>query len=126
MGSIASLRGRTITEISGDFNSDRITFELDNGEKYIMEHYQDCCESVKIHDIYGYLRGLIGQTVEDAYMSSENLPQASESGTLTRFTIRTPNDLVIITWHGYSNGYYSEGVSFYKDGANRWDDEDEG
>lgn len=117
---IESIVGHVITEIVGGESSDRITFELDNGEKYIMEHQQNCCESVSIHDIYGDLRGLVGQKVEETDEAVEDLTEDCESGTMTRFIIRTNEQTVQITWHGYSNGYYGEGVSFYKEGGSRW------
>ena len=118
--SIKDIIGQTITEIIGGEDSESITFELANGEKFIMEHHQACCESVSINAVNGDLRGLIGHVVEEADYATEELTEDCESGTKTVFTIRTPEQTVQITWHGYSNGYYGEGVSFYKEGGRQW------
>ncbi len=119
---IEVIKGQVITEVrvrGGEFN-DRIVFTLENGDEWVMEHCQDCCETVSIHEIYGDLQSLVGQTVDYASSVSGGIDDdddydVCQSGTVTRFSINTRNGLVVVTWHGFSNGYYSEGVSFYKD-----------
>lgn len=114
---IKNIEGQVITDVRGDESTNRIVFTLENGDEWVMEHCQNCCETVSIHEIYGDLQGMVGQTVDYASSVSEGINDEEDcrSGTVTRFSIMTSNGLVMVTWHGYSNGYYSEGVSFYKD-----------
>jgi hypothetical protein len=61
---IQELIGKTISKI--DKESDRIEFTMSTGEKYLMYHNQDCCESVTIEDIIGDLNDLIGNPILEA------------------------------------------------------------
>ena len=125
--SIKELEGKILKNI---IESDSIIFECESGERYIMEHQQDCCESVYIEDITGDLQGLIGQPIilaeeveneeywgskfsgEDWNNKNEDGEYYPESHTWTFYKISNIHTDVTIRWFGESNGYYSEGVDF--------------
>jgi len=111
----SDLVGKTITEVVGGEGDDQIDFLTSDGEQYRMLHYQDCCEYVSVEDVAGgELTDLVGETILEAYETSQEDPNASESGTWTFYTIRTMNHTLTIRWYGESNGYYSESVDFEK------------
>ena len=93
-------------------------FKTDSDEEYVMFHEQDCCESVYIEDICGDLNDLLNSPLlisEEA--SNEEEPKLSyepESYMWTFYKFATIKGSVTIRWFGESNGYYSEGVSFFK------------
>ena len=60
---INELIGKTLVEIKISDSKDEIIFICDEGTKYRMFHYQDCCESVTIDDINGNLNDLIGTPI---------------------------------------------------------------
>jgi hypothetical protein len=101
---------------------DQLRFTTEDGEVYLMFHDQDCCESVGIEDINGDLSDLVGFPV---LMAEERVGERPvdrplepnsyvDSETWTFYRISTIRGTVVIRWHGESNGYYSEGVSFEK------------
>ena len=107
------LEGQTLAEVyrvSDD--SDELVFVTTEGVEYRMRHHQDCCEHVYISDIVGDLSDLIGEPLTIASKRSGDIPDAGESGTWTFYAFATRKGYVDIRWNGYSNGYYSEGVSF--------------
>lgn len=115
----SDLQGKTLKSVTGEVGGERIEFECEDGKKYILMHYQDCCENVAIEDIAGDLADLVGVPIllaEEA--SSEDDPPGykhdyqPESQTWTFYKLRTIKGSVDIRWHGTSNGYYSEHVSF--------------
>ena len=112
------LTGKTLVKVTK--SEDNMTFECSDGTKYNMYHGQDCCERVYIEDITdGWEAMLTEAKVISAYESSNrNLtPPAGrgyESYTWTFYRIITDKGCVVIRWFGESNGYYSEGVSFYE------------
>jgi len=119
---IKELIGKTLTKIDVDMEQDEITFTCDNGDKYKMYHYQDCCESVIIDDINGDINDLIGLPIlvaEESTNENENpfdftIPEYQESFTWTFYKLATIKGYVDIRWYGDSNGYYSESVDFEK------------
>jgi len=121
MTAFSSLKGKTLKNVTRIGNS-QIIFETKSGERYIMHHIQDCCETVEIDDVCGDLKDLIGQkiTLAEESCSREN-PRgkedaefmAFESETWTFYKISTAKNSVTITWRGSSNGYYSESVDFH-------------
>ena len=112
------LEGKVLTDVSVNKDTDlndHIVFTLDNGDKYILVHEQDCCESVTIEDICGDMADLTGLVIFAEEVSGETRGK-HEDGTYTWtfYRIGTAKGDVTIRWYGTSNGYYSESVSFGK------------
>lgn len=116
--------GKTIDQISY-LNDEVVTFETSDGKKYRMFHDQDCCETVKIHDIVGELESIVGspliraeeesiQDIEDGDASNwpadVPVPAYLESYSWITYWFETAKGKVRIRWCGESNGYYSEAV----------------
>jgi len=116
---IESLVGKTLTSVENK-DDNEIVFTSDDGDKYIMCHYQDCCESVTVEDICGDLDDIVGSpilTAEEStsYANPEGInPEDQDSFTWTFYKIATNKGSVTIRWYGESNGYYSESVDFSK------------
>ncbi len=111
----ASLKGKTLDRIEGlDAGGDHVTFATSDGERFVMYHRHDCCESVTINDVCGDVGLLIGAPILEAYESTnqDNPPEDADSFTWTFYVLRTERGTVTIKWLGESNGYYSEGVDF--------------
>jgi hypothetical protein len=119
---ITELLNKTIAEVKGAVDDDKMRFVLDDGTTYLMDHYQNCCEDVRIEDITGDLNDLIGSPVllAEEVTSREDPPdvknddQYRESFTWTFYKLATIKGAVTIRWYGTSNGYYSEDVSLKK------------
>jgi len=109
------LQGKTCTKVEQKGN-DEIHFTLEDGRTFMLYHSKDCCESVVIEEVAGDYADLVGTPIllaEEA--SSTDCPpgsQAINSDTWTFYKLRTIKGSVDIRWHGSSNGYYSERVSF--------------
>lgn len=117
----STLVGKTLRFVVQE-GTDQLRFTTEDGEVYLMFHDQDCCESVGIEDINGDLSDLVGFPV---LMAEERVGERPvdrplepnsyvDSETWTFYRISTIRGTVVIRWHGESNGYYSEGVSFEK------------
>jgi hypothetical protein len=114
------LKGHILKKVVGKIGGDQVLFELDNGEKYGLQHADDCCESVDIEDICGNLDDLIGLPIllAEESTNSEKHPDGvileyePESFTWTFYRLQTEKGFVTIRWYGTSSGYYSESVSF--------------
>ena len=102
-----------------------LLFTTSEGERYLMYHSQDCCESVTIDDICGELDDLVGSPIVMAEQSTnanenpENMVRPDESDEYkdesflwTFYRIATARGTVVIRWYGSSIGYYSESVDF--------------
>lgn len=124
MKSFEDLKGKTllrIDKLSSDYDGDSIVFTLDNGDRYRLFHYQDCCECVYVEDICGDLDDLIGTpiTIAEEAQSGDN-PEGyapsdyQDSFTWTFYKLATIKGYVTIRWYGESNGYYSEAVDWEK------------
>lgn len=119
--SISELLGKTLVSIErvNEFG-EKLRFLTDTGEKYLMYHDQNCCESVSIDDIVGELDDLIGSPITFAEESTNrNDPKVEDdwtddSHTWTFYKFATIKGFVDIKWYGSSNGYYSESVQFVK------------
>lgn len=118
---VDALLGKTLARI--ERTGDELRFVVDEGEQYRMYHDQDCCESVTIDDIIGNLDDLVGAPLLMAEeVSSEGEPPPTgdyvpESYTWTFYKFATVKGYVTIRWYGTSNGYYSESVTFRREGA---------
>lgn len=113
---VSSLLGKTLTQCyQGSYDSgDAIYFIVDDNERYVMYHDQDCCEYVTIEDIVGDLQDLIGSPLLEAEESSNSGDVEEGYGdtfTWTYYKFGTIKGHVNIRWYGSSNGYYSESVS---------------
>jgi hypothetical protein len=116
----ADLQGKMLKSVVVSDDKERIEFECADGRKFALYHSQDCCESVVVDDVSGDLADLIGTPIllaEEAV--SDNPPEPPEgctkfdnSNTWTFYKLRTIKGSADIRWHGSSNGYYSESVSF--------------
>jgi len=108
------LVGKVLTKVE-NISDDQIIFYEENGDRYILYHSQDCCESVTVEDIIGDLDDLVGVPIlmadEAKNYSSED---SGDSETWTFYKLATIKGYVTIRWYGTSNGYYSEEVSFRK------------
>ena len=121
---VSDLIGKTLTSVEVNEDKDEITFVTTEGEKYLMYHSQDCCESVTVEDICGDLKDLVGTPIVKAEESSSDIwPEGvkdnrdkydDESFTWTFYNFATIKGYVTIRWYGSSNGYYSESVDFVK------------
>jgi hypothetical protein len=122
MEQFEDLKGKTLTTVKRNSDGDdQITFTGDDGSEYILYHSQDCCESVRIEDICGDLKDLVGSPIRYAQEVSstdkddfKKQSDYDESFTWTFYKIGTIKGSVTIRWYGTSNGYYSERVSFKK------------
>lgn len=97
---------------------DALLFVAETGEEFKFAHSQDCCESVSIEDIDGDLQDLVGFVLtmaEEVEGSQEPRQQdyPDESFTWTYYKFATRKGYVTVRFYGSSNGYYSEGVSFW-------------
>lgn len=122
---ISALVGKTLKEVR-QFDNEQLRFVVDAGEEYLMNHQQECCETVVIADICGELDDLVGSPIvraEERSQSGEgsaNWPaEAGEypdcdhgSWTWTFYELATNKGSVTIRWCGTSNGWYSERVDF--------------
>jgi hypothetical protein len=128
MADFSELVGKTLTDARQE--GDQLVFVTEDGETYRMFHSQDCCESVFIESIVGDLADLIGSPIVKAEeaSNSEDPPRVDpdfpsyvdESYTWTFYKLATAKGYVDIRWYGSSNGYYSEGVDFKRDGEKEW------
>jgi len=115
-----NLKGKVLREVAVE--DYEIRFVTVDGEVYRMFHHQDCCESVYVESVVGDVEDLIGEPilVAEEVTSYEN-PEGfeseyQESFTWTFYKLATRKGYVDIRWYGESNGYYSESVSFEKNG----------
>jgi hypothetical protein len=114
------LKGKIIKKIDINRDNEEIIFEISDDEKYIMYHYQDCCESVSIEDICGDIEDLLNSEIllAEEVFSNENPEntiienEGRESFTWTFYKLSTIKGSVTIRWYGTSNGYYSESAIF--------------
>lgn len=115
MNNIRDLEGKTLINIKA--TEEEILFETSEGEEFRMFHTQECCESVTVEEIVGDLSDLLNTPVLFAEERTStdprpNQPVIDDCFTWTFYEIRTIKGSVTIRWFGYSNGYYSERVSF--------------
>ncbi len=100
--------GRVFTSVTPD-----MVFTRDDGVTFRFEHEQDCCESVWLESVVGDLADLVGEPLTMAEVSTQDRPEAPESGTWTFYKFATRKGFVDVRWCGESNGYYSESVNLF-------------
>lgn len=106
---------KSVTRGDSPHEDESLWFETVDGEKYMMRHDQNCCESVSIEDIAGDLDWLVGSPILSASERSEEPPNEGwDSATWTFYVFETVKGSVTIRWFGSSNGYYSETASLHK------------
>jgi hypothetical protein len=114
------LKGKVLKEATVEDRE--IRFVTVDGDIYRMFHYQDCCESVYVESVVGDVQDLVGEPILVAEeVTSHDNPEGfeseyQESFTWTFYKLATRKGYVDIRWYGESNGYYSERVSFEKNG----------
>jgi hypothetical protein len=115
------LRGETLKSIEGcEIGSESVIFTCENGKRYRLYHYHDCCETVSLNDIAGDISDLIGVPLEIAELVVSNDDPVGalvdsdyrDSFTWSFYKLATKKGYVTLRWYGESNGYYSETVRF--------------
>ena len=100
-----------------------LAFSNEAGE-HRFEHAQDCCESVWLESIDGDLADLVGEPITMAEEVSsdrdDRLENSDDSYTWTFYKFATAKGFVTVRFYGTSNGYYSEGVTYFAPGSDRW------
>ena len=134
---LTAIIGKTLTSVTVNENNDKISFVCEDESRFIMLHHNDCCECVVIEDTCGDLQDLVGTPILVAeeitnkeypftgphgeallkakFLQGSKAPVRDyepDSETWTFYKFRTLKGSVDIRWHGSSNGYYSETVSF--------------
>ena len=114
------LKGKTIVKIEGmEKDSGCVEFFCSDGTKYVMDHEQDCCESVYVEDVCGDVEDLLNSPIllaeEVQNADGPALNKYDESWTWTFYKLATIKGTVTLRWYGASNGYYSEEVDFHKE-----------
>jgi len=115
-----NLKGKVLKEATVEDRE--IRFVTVDGDIYRMFHYQDCCETVYVESVVGDVQDLVGEPILVAEeVTSHDNPEGfeseyQESFTWTFYKLATRKGYVDIRWYGESNGYYSERVSFEKNG----------
>ena len=111
------LKGLTIFSVKGaEKGSNEIILQTRCGRTFVMQHDQDCCESVEVDDVCGDIQDLINAPlmVAEEYTNSDDPMGHKEldSFTWTFYRLATVMGYVTIRWLVESNGYYSESVDF--------------
>ena len=117
---LALMLGKTFVKVTGSVDSDEMTFETAQGERFLFAHQQDCCETVRINDIVGDLQDLVGEPLliaEEVSGATEPDEEHYESYTYTFYKFATRKGYVDVRWLGESNGYYSESVELFVEGV---------
>jgi len=111
---INELINKTLLQIIFTNNQRKIVFYCSDGTIYSMYHERDCCEIVYIEDIIGDTKNLINSPIlmAEKITNSGYKNKKETRYTWTFYKFATIKDYVTIRWYGYSNGYYSEEVSF--------------
>lgn len=120
---VTELIGKTFTSVERSDDDEELVFTAANGDRYVMCHDQDCCESVGLYDVCGDLSDLVDSPIlrasEDSnskeYPEGIEKPEYTDSFTWTFYRISTIKGTVTLRWLGESNGYYSESVDLYKE-----------
>ena len=114
------LKGKTIVKIEGmEKDSVCVEFFCSDGTKYVMDHEQECCESVYLEDVCGDKEDLLNSPIllaeEVQNADGPALNEYEDSWTWTFYKLATIKGTITLRWYGSSNGYYSEEVDFHKE-----------
>lgn len=109
---IEEFLGKTLQNV--EVHDDEIYFDTEDGERYLMYHAQDCCETVYVEDVIGDVEDLIGSPLTMAEEVSERGESRFGTSTWTFYKLATNKGYVTFRWLGESNGYYSESVDIKK------------
>jgi hypothetical protein len=113
---IGHLVGKTLCSATLSPLKHKVVFVTEDGEPFVMDHRQQCCETVTVEDIVGDLDDLVGSPILKAEastnLSDPHGPGTDPSFTWTFYLLATVKGYVTIRWYGESNGYYSERVDF--------------
>lgn len=110
------LAGKTLIAAT-QLREDSFVFLTTDGEVFLQEHQQDCCETVEIESIVGAPLHMAEEVVSSNETPSGcviHTDYTPESYTWTFYKLATRKGYVDIRWFGNSNGYYSETVSMYE------------
>jgi hypothetical protein len=125
--SFETLKGKIISKIIGlEKGSEQIQFFCEDGTKYKLTYYDDCCAFCNIEDICGDISDILGNPLliaEEIINSDvptdiqfqrekENCCYLTDSEAWSFYKLSTIKGSVTIRWYGSSNGYYSETASF--------------
>jgi len=119
-GGVSVLLGKTAKQIVN--TGDRLVFVMESGDRYIMDHIQDCCESVWLEEVIGDLDDLVGSPfVEAEEVTSDARSVADLNGSEKMIKEMKTQSLIVGTdWFGGVNKYesdFSETWTFYKLGT---------
>ena len=107
---ISELVGKVFSKVYMPDHKEHIAFELENGQKYIFYHSQDCCESVSVEDISGSLSMLEGVEILKAEESTDTKQNYNGHQTWTFYQFATKKGYVDIRWLGECHESYSTSV----------------
>ena len=111
---VTVLLGKTFSSVKEEKDKGRLVFSCENGETYLMQHDQECCETVELYDICGELSDLAGSPILQAEEETESGGcDEYYSRTWTFYKFSTIKGFVTLRWIGESNGYYSQSVELY-------------
>lgn len=114
---VAVLVGKTPKAITFPAD-DQMIIELDTGERYSIEHYHNCCESVCIHEVFGN-NDLIGFPLESVTEDHPDFPVPNKDEydicwEWTVYTFKNAKGTLVVKWYGSSNGCYPTSPEFTK------------
>jgi hypothetical protein len=117
--SVESMIGSVVKSIDIDESNDDCLITLEDGRKFKIEHFQDCCETVQFYDASGDVHSLIGKKLTNVTEDYNDDPIEEDlscdgSHTWSVYKFQTDENTVILRWYGDSNGYYSETTQLYE------------
>jgi hypothetical protein len=108
---VSDMVGKIFTKVYAD--DDCMVF-VNAEERYTFTHVQDCCETVRIEEIWGDLEDLeLWPLLVAVEVNGESPDYEGESCTWTFYKFATFKGFVDVRWLGASNGYYSESVDLH-------------
>lgn len=115
---VAKIKGQTPVEINGmKEGSERFEIVTKEGNRLIVLHESDCCETVEIAQVDGDPLDLLGLPLLMAEMvegeSQRDDGRWGDPHTWTFVKFATAAGYVTLRWLGSSNGYYSETPNAY-------------